>query len=104
MLFDSSVVYYLNELIEKLFYEDYFSYKESSKFYVDKLVSQIIGKIGAKKHFKTPSSLVHLGSKFIHISMNKNTTWYILFEQRENRFLVTYIFNNYSQEASKLSL
>lgn len=91
-------------LIEKLFYEDYFSYKESSKFYVDKLISQIVSKIGSKKQFNTPLSLAHLGSKFIHISMNKKTTWYVLFEQKGNRFLITFIFNNYSLEASKLSL
>lgn len=103
MLFDVSVVNYFNKLIDKLFEEDYFSYKESAKFYVDKLINQSLKRIKSRKHFITPATLAHFGESFIHVSINKNTTWYILFKQRENRILVTHVFNNHSKEASKLN-
>lgn len=103
VLFDSKVYNYFTALIDKLFYENYFSNKESAKKYVERLISEVSRKIAFKKHFTTPSPLSHFGSKYVHISTNKNTTWYFLFEIRENRILITHVFNNYSIEASLLN-
>ena len=103
VLFDSKVYKFFTALIDKLFYENYFSNEESAKKYVKRLINEVSRKIAFKKHFTTPSPLSHFGSKYVHISTNKNTTWYFLFEMSENRFLITHVFNNYSIEASLLN-
>jgi len=96
------VLLYFNQLIEDLFYAGYFSYKESALNYVSKIIYNVERNIHHKKHYPCSNSLLKFGKHYIHFNMNQNTTWYFVFEKSDNRFLVTYVFNNYSIEAKDL--
>lgn len=50
-----------------------------------------------KESKQTPINLIELGSKYIFYKASQNTTWYIFFETSGNRYLVTFITNNYSE-------
>jgi hypothetical protein len=101
--FQPSALLYLNELVDVLFYENYFSIRESAIDYVTRLLDIVENKIGKMQHHKTPKTISHHGSWLIHFNISKKTTWYFVFEKSENRYLVTYVFNNYSMEAKNLN-
>jgi hypothetical protein len=101
--FHPSVLQYFNQLIDKLFYEGYFSYKESALNYVSKIIYNVERTIQNKKHYACPSELLKFGEYYIHFNMNQNTTWYFVFEKDSNRYIITYVFNNYSEEAKSLN-
>lgn len=88
---------YLNELSYLLFQKEYFGFLESSFDYVDNLIDFIEYNLAIFPYKKTPENLIELGSKYIFYKANANTTWYIFFENYDNRFIVTYITNNYSE-------
>lgn len=101
--FRFDVLNQLDELVFILFNEDYFSYSENAKSYVDKIIDFTIKSIESFSVKITPSKLVHLGEKYIFYKANSRTTWYIFFESNENKFLVTGIINNHCQEAKWLT-
>ncbi|WP_175635860.1 hypothetical protein [Pedobacter ghigonis] len=102
--FHPSVLLYLNELVDTLFYENYFSIHDSAVDYVTRLIDIVENQIGKKQHYSVPQAFVHYGTWIIHINISKKTTWYFVFEKSENRYLVTYVFNNYAKEAQNLNL
>lgn len=102
--FHPSVLLYLNELVDILFYEDYFSIRESAIDYITKLTDIVESSIGKKQHHKVPQNIAQHGSWLIHFNISKKTTWYFVFEKSGNRYLITYVFNNYAKEAQNLNL
>lgn len=88
---------YLNDLTFLLFEKEYFGFLESSFEYVDDLVDFIENNLPIFPAKNTPSNLIYLGSKYIFFKANNHTTWFIFFEVHKNRYLVTYITNNYSE-------
>ncbi|SFA46006.1 hypothetical protein SAMN04488511_105223 [Pedobacter suwonensis] len=102
--FHPSVLLYLNELVDVLFYENYFSIRESAIDYVTRLIDTVERKIGKAQYHIAPKVIAHRGSWFIHFNISQKTTWYFLFEKSGNHYLITYVFNNYSKEAQNLNL
>lgn len=102
--FSPPVLLYLNELVDVLFYENYFSIRESAIDYVIRLIDIAESKIVKKQHYSAPKAISHHGSWLIHFNISQKTTWYFVFEKNEDRYLVTYVFNNYSKEAQNLNL
>lgn len=102
--FHPSVLLYLNDLVDVLFYENYFSVKESAIDYVVKLIDLVENQIDKKKHHITPQSVSVYGEYLINLKINPKTTWYFVFNKNENQYLVSYVFNNYSKEAKYLNL
>lgn len=102
VIFKDGVLIYFDELIYRLFVEEYFSYPENAKGYVDKIVDFIILEIATFPHKLTPKSLQHLGSNYIFYKSNHRTTWYIFFEKRNQNYLITGIINNHCKEAKEL--
>lgn len=102
--FHPSVLFYLNELVDVLFYENYFSTRESAVDYVTRLIDIVENQIGKKQHYHVPQAVAHYGSWIIHFNISKKTTWYFVFEKSGNRYLITYVFNNYAKEAQNLNL
>lgn len=100
--FHPSVLEYFNKLIDTLFLENYFLYKESAIEYVIKLISLVENQVDKKKHHVAPESISIYGNYFIGFNINSKTTWYFIFEVMDNRYLITYVFNNYSKEAKYL--
>lgn len=66
------------------------------------MIFNIKRSIHKKKHYQCPTELLKFGEYYIHFNMNPNTTWYFVFEKSDNRYLITYVFNNYSTEAKDL--
>lgn len=70
---------------------------------LSKIIYNVERTIHNKKHYTAPNSLLKFGKYYIHFNMNPNTTWYFVFEKSNNRYLITYVFNNYSTEAKDLN-
>lgn len=51
--------------------------------------------------YNAPENFKKFGKKFIKYKAN-NTSWYIFFDQKANRFLVNHIINNHSQDFPEL--
>ena len=77
------------------------NYIENAFDYVDKLTYYIENNIASFPHKTTPSTLKKFGSKYLFYKANNRTTWYIFFENHQNRYLITFISNNH-EEISKL--
>jgi len=88
---------YLNELAFVLFQKDYFGFLESSFDYVDDIVDFIEFNLPIFPFRNTPENLLKLGSKYIFYRANYTTTWYIFFENVDNRYLITFITNSHSE-------
>jgi len=102
IVFRFDVVNQLDDLIFTLFKEDYFSYPENAKNYVDKIVYFTINSIETFPNKITPSELVHLGEKYIFYKANSRTTRFVFFESSANKILITGILNNHCEDAKWL--
>lgn len=102
IIFEDSLLDYLDRLVFTLFKEQYFSYSENAQFYVDKIVDFVILEITSFPHKTTPQKLKYLGSYYIFYNSNSRTTWYIFFEKKNQNYLITGIINNHCMEASEL--
>lgn len=99
MLYRPEVENYINDLVHILFKKDYYSYLENAILYKDKIIDFIEENISTFPCKTSPLRLKALGSKYIFCKINSHTTWYIFFESKGNTFIVTYIFNNHSEQA-----
>lgn len=97
-----SVIDYLNELIIRLYENEYFGFLESAETYVSNIYDSIPELVEKQKHKQTPAELQKHGKFYISYSSNKRTNWYIFFNRRENRFLIKYITNNHMPDAKFL--
>lgn len=88
----------LYNLVFILYEKGYFSFLENSFEYVDNLVDFIEQDIANFPHKQTPENLIRFGSKYVFYKANNHTTWYIFFENKDNRYLVTYITNNHTED------
>jgi hypothetical protein len=102
IIFKNNVLDYFDELVYRLFDEEYFSYSENAQLYVGKIVDFIILEINSFPHKSTPQKLQYLGSNYIFYKANARTTWFIFFEKRDIVFLITGIINNHCEEAKEL--
>lgn len=97
-----NVTYYLENLILLLFEQGYFSFEASAQKYVSNLYDFIENDLTSFPLKKTPHKLSHCGTFYAYYHANPQTTWYVFFEKNENRYLITYITNNHTQEAQFL--
>jgi len=95
---------YLIDLIDLLFYKDYFSYLENAENYVVRLKDEIDNYIDLKQHYPSPKELSAYGKQFIIVSLNKKTSWYVFFDKKDNRYLIQYITNNHVEQAGLLKI
>jgi hypothetical protein len=102
VIFKNKVLDYLDELVYILFKKEYFSYSENAQRYVDKIVDFIVFEINSFPHKTTPPKLQYLGSNYIFYNSNNRTTWYIFFERKNQKYLITGIINNHCEEAKDI--
>lgn len=60
IIYSKEIEFYLNDLIDILFYKDYFSYKENAEKYVLDLKNEIENYIDIKRQFQSPKSLKNM--------------------------------------------
>ncbi|AXB56572.1 hypothetical protein [Flavobacterium fluviale] len=102
VIYTSSVIHYLDDLVVTLYKKEYFGFIESAEEYVLHIYDAIPERIKKSSHKKTPKSLQYLGLNYVFYKANSRTTWYIFFEKRNQNYLITGITNNYSAEAKQL--
>lgn len=84
-------------LVDLLIDNGYLGDKRFAISYVDEFIDYIESSIELLPHKDAPSFFRKYGTdlKYIMYNRSHNTTWYILFECRENAYLVKYITNNH---------
>lgn len=92
-----NVTDYLEELISILYENEYFGFESDAEEYVKKIYDFIEYNLPIFPFKKTPENLSQLGSKCIFYKANHTTTWYIFFENVENRYIITFITNSHSE-------
>lgn len=102
VVLQENVIAFLENLILILFEKEYFSFEEPAQIYVSKIYDFIEVDLINFPHKKTPKEFIHFGSNYAFYKANNQTTWYIFFEKKGSRYLVTYITNNHMEEASFL--
>ena len=85
----------LLELVQILFKNDYFSFKENAKDYVDEIV-EFIYSIPTKR--KKPTLKNRFGNWYCAFKINSHTTWYISFNVEGDEYNITHITNNHSAD------
>lgn len=97
VILQKNVTAFLEDLIILLYEKEYFGFESDAQEYVDNIYDFIEHNLPIFPCRNTPMNLLNLGSKYIFYKANQNTTWYIFFENQDNRYLVTFITNNYSE-------
>jgi hypothetical protein len=98
VLYAPKVAEYLNNLIDILYENDYFGFRESAKKYVIDLRN----KIELSLPFMTPRlpqyrrKIYGKYTKYITIRKNRHTSYYVFFLQKADKYIVTYIGNNHT--------
>jgi hypothetical protein len=100
--YDPSVEKYLNDLVDILFEQEYFGFKESAQKYVREIMDNAEFGILNFTSKITPFQLQHLGKYYVSYPTKNRTTWYIFFSKFEHRILIKYITNNHVEHAKFL--
>ena len=96
IIYHRQVVIYLNELVDLLYEQNYFGFKESAYDYVDWIFDRIESKIAVSSAKAAPKHFSKYGKNLLYISLKRNskTTWYVFFNYEEDLFHIRYISNN----------
>ena len=95
------VVVYLENLIQVLYNEGYFSYKEDSRKYVKELYADIEKNLPTRLHKTAPEQFNKYGKNMYYavFKKNKRTSWYVFFRlyKKDNEIIyqIRYIANNH---------
>ncbi len=92
----------LDHLAKILYLKKYFSYLKDIDTYIDKIYDFIESNIEYPISKNSPEPFRKFGERFLRYKANKQTTWYIFFDQKGNQFIVNHILNNHSQDFPEL--
>jgi hypothetical protein len=97
IIYHKQVIDCLNELVDILYEQNYFGFKESAYDYVDWIFNRIENNIAVLPPKAAPEYFSKYGKNLYYISLKKNnqTTWYIFFHHETDLFHVRYISNNH---------
>jgi len=98
VLYAPKVSGYLNHLIDILYENGYFGYRESAKEYVVDLRNKIELSLPLFTHRlpKYRRNIYGKHTKYIAIRKNRHTSYYVFFLQKADTYIVTYIGNNHT--------
>lgn len=99
VIFSKSVELFLKDV---LYEENYFGFEDDAKLYVTEIILYIMHHDFKTNVRNTSLSLRKFGKKFIKYKANNNTSWYIFFDQKDQKFLINHIINNHSQDFPEL--
>lgn len=97
IIYHKQVVDYLNELVDILYEQQYFSFKDNAYDYVDWILDRIESCIAVSPPKKAPEYFFKYGDNLSYISLKRNpqTTWYVFFNHEADLFHIRYISNNH---------
>lgn len=98
IILQKDVTDFLENLVQILFDKEYFGFEESAQIYVQKIYDFIESELPDFPPKQTPDELSRFGSEYVLYKANNHTTWYLFFERKDNRYLVTYITNNHVEK------
>ncbi len=102
IIYIPEVEIFLEDLVDILFYEEYFGFEDAAQSYAEKIVHFIEQDIQNFPARKTLEILKNFGSNYIFYKSTQRTTWYVFFEQSNNNYLITNIINSNSEEVKFL--
>lgn len=88
----------LDELIDILYYENYFSYKKTAQDYVNNIYD-FISTIPALR--PKPTLNKNFGGWYCKYKHNSKTSWYFIFDIEDDSYLIKNITNNHSPDYVK---
>lgn len=103
IVFQNNVIDEFDDLIFILYSRDYFSSIQPAEAYIDKIIDFISDSIETFPSQKTPKKLQHFGSRYIFYKSNNRTTWFIFYENHDQRYLITKIINNHIRDSNYLN-
>ncbi|MBX3162930.1 MAG: hypothetical protein KF900_00485 [Bacteroidetes bacterium] len=89
------LVFYLNDLVDTLYKEEYFGFEESAHEYVERIRNSIYTDLAKLTHHEAPAELKRYGKYYVKIKGSKRTMWYVFFDKIDNRYIVGFITNNH---------
>jgi hypothetical protein len=97
VVFSKEVETGLDELMILLFEKGYFGFPETAKSYVDRMIAFAEQYTGILPGRQAPDYFRPFGRdlKYIIYQVNKQTTWYILYQERNGIYLIRHITNNH---------
>jgi len=97
IVYAKEVELFLDELLIILFEKGYFGFPDSAKSYIDRLIDYVEKNIGIFPGRDAPPYFNRYAKDLMYIiyRANKSTSWYVLYQQRENIFLIRHITNNH---------
>ncbi|WP_379963530.1 hypothetical protein [Epilithonimonas sp. UC225_85] len=104
IIYSQNFIDYIDELTLVLYKLNYFSFLESAYQYTDKIYDFVDENIDKPISKHSPKSFQKFGEFYIKYKANENTTWYIFFDRKDHRFLVTHILNNHTEKFPELFL
>lgn len=98
------VEYFLNNLVDILFEQEYFGFKEYAMLYTTKIKVFIEEKISEYPSKNTPEGLKKYGEQYMTYKANNRTTWYIFFSHEEQTYFIKFITNNHTDFIKEFNL
>lgn len=89
------VTYQLNKLVSILYEKEYFGFIDSAFDYTD-FIYNFIFEIPNNSYKRASNN--KLGTFYSSYKANRNTTWYILFDREDDKYVVQNITNNHSAD------
>lgn len=89
------LAFQLNDLIDVLYLEEYFGFKQTALDYVTD-IENFIYTIPNRKH-KTCKINTH-GIYYCKYKRSHRTTWFIIFDKADDFYLIKYITNNHTKD------
>jgi hypothetical protein len=93
---------YLDSLVETLYNNEYFGFKDTAESYISRIYDFIYSDFENFPKKSAPKQLRSFGSNYIFYKTNQRTTWYIFFETNGSDYFITNIINNNCEEAKWL--
>ena len=98
------VLDFLDELVFKLYKQDYFAFKEDARQYVYNIHDSIPTVIERQTHKRSPTKLRRRGESYVTYNTTDRTTWYIFFSVDGERYVVEFITNNHAPDAVSFNI
>jgi len=102
IVYSDAFEYQIHDLIFILYNKEYFGFEDSAIKYGEKIYEFIFENIDKPITRNSQKKYHKFGKKYLKYTANKRTTWYIFFDQKDNKFLVKYILNNHSKDFPEL--